>query len=226
MQKDKGILKAWKDDKGFGFIKPDTGGADVFVHIRDFGAIARKPRVGDVIFYQSVRDGSGKYRAADVEIEGLPRFTKPASPGNKPKYRKEEKVSPRYGLIAILIAIASLAVVSYNKYAHRGFQETSFVPAMKSEAGTAAPSDVPPSVSSPNPAVVPGEKKIPVSAIEKPTPIPYIDSNKSSAYKCEGKTHCSQMTSCAEATYYINHCPNTEMDGNNDGVPCESQWCK
>jgi hypothetical protein len=36
---------------------------------------------------------------------------------------------------------------------------------------------------------------------------------------------CSQMTSCAEATYFIRHCPGTQMDGDGDGVPCESQWC-
>jgi len=48
----------------------------------------------------------------------------------------------------------------------------------------------------------------------------------SSTFSCDGRTHCSQMTSCAEATYFIQHCPNTKMDGNNDGVPCESQWCK
>ena len=47
-----------------------------------------------------------------------------------------------------------------------------------------------------------------------------------SAFQCDGRTHCSQMTSCAEATYFINHCPGTKMDGNNDGVPCESQWCR
>ena len=44
-------------------------------------------------------------------------------------------------------------------------------------------------------------------------------------FTCDGRTHCSQMRSCAEATYFIQHCPNTQMDGNNDGVPCESQWC-
>ena len=45
------------------------------------------------------------------------------------------------------------------------------------------------------------------------------------AYSCDGREHCSQMRSCAEATYFIQHCPNTKMDGNNDGVPCEKQWC-
>jgi cold shock CspA family protein len=44
-------------------------------------------------------------------------------------------------------------------------------------------------------------------------------------FKCDGRTRCSQMTSCAEATYFLKHCPNTQMDGNNDGEPCEQQWC-
>ena len=46
-----------------------------------------------------------------------------------------------------------------------------------------------------------------------------------SQFSCDGRTHCSQMRSCAEATYFIHSCPNTKMDGNNDGVPCERQWC-
>ena len=48
----------------------------------------------------------------------------------------------------------------------------------------------------------------------------------SSQFSCDGRTHCSHMTSCAEATYFIKNCPNTKMDGNNDGVPCERQWCR
>ena len=46
------------------------------------------------------------------------------------------------------------------------------------------------------------------------------------SFSCDGRKHCSQMTSCAEATYFSNNCPNTKMDGNNDGIPCEQQWCK
>jgi cold shock CspA family protein len=47
----------------------------------------------------------------------------------------------------------------------------------------------------------------------------------SSQFRCDGRTYCSQMTSCSEAKFFINHCPGTKMDGNNDGVPCEQQWC-
>lgn len=50
--------------------------------------------------------------------------------------------------------------------------------------------------------------------------------SSASSFTCDGRKHCSQMTSCAEATYFIQHCPNTKMDGNNDGIPCEQQWCQ
>lgn len=55
-------------------------------------------------------------------------------------------------------------------------------------------------------------------------PVPPVVTTPS--FTCDGRQHCAQMTSCAEATYFIQHCPNTKMDGNNDGIPCEQQWCK
>lgn len=45
------------------------------------------------------------------------------------------------------------------------------------------------------------------------------------AFRCDGRTYCSQMSSCAEATFFLKNCPGTEMDGDRDGVPCEQQWC-
>jgi hypothetical protein len=51
------------------------------------------------------------------------------------------------------------------------------------------------------------------------------DIESASSFKCDGRKHCRQMTSCEEATYFIEHCPDTGMDGDNDGVPCERQWC-
>lgn len=46
------------------------------------------------------------------------------------------------------------------------------------------------------------------------------------AFSCDGRAQFSQMSSCAEATYFLGNCPGTRMDGNNDDVPCEQQWCK
>ena len=51
-------------------------------------------------------------------------------------------------------------------------------------------------------------------------------SSNDSRFKCDGRTHCSHMTSCEEATFFINNCPDTKMDGDNDGIPCEKQWCR
>ena len=47
----------------------------------------------------------------------------------------------------------------------------------------------------------------------------------SSSFRCDDRTHCSQMTSCDEATFFLRNCPNMQMDGDHDGVPCEEQWC-
>jgi endonuclease YncB( thermonuclease family) len=44
-------------------------------------------------------------------------------------------------------------------------------------------------------------------------------------YRCDGRRHCAQMRSCEEATWFLRHCPGVEMDGDGDGVPCETQWC-
>ncbi len=57
-------------------------------------------------------------------------------------------------------------------------------------------------------------------------PVLITQSASTPSFACDGRQHCSQMTSCAEATYFIQHCPNTKMDGNHDGIPCEKQWCK
>lgn len=45
-------------------------------------------------------------------------------------------------------------------------------------------------------------------------------------FSCDGRKYCSQMTSCAEATYFLAHCPGVKMDGGQrNGIPCEQQWC-
>ena len=52
-----------------------------------------------------------------------------------------------------------------------------------------------------------------------------VGKNTMTGFRCDGRTHCSQMTSCAEATLFLRNCPDVKMDGNGDGVPCEQQWC-
>ncbi|HSW88014.1 MAG TPA: thermonuclease family protein [Candidatus Saccharimonadales bacterium] len=42
------------------------------------------------------------------------------------------------------------------------------------------------------------------------------------AFSCSGKTTCGQMTSCAEARYYLNTCGLSRLDRDKDGTPCET----
>jgi hypothetical protein len=63
-------------------------------------------------------------------------------------------------------------------------------------------------------------------AVSNPIPLPLTETPSSRTFTCDGRTYCSQMTSCEEATFFLRNCPSTKMDGNHDGVPCEMQWCK
>lgn len=68
-------------------------------------------------------------------------------------------------------------------------------------------------------AALEGEKERPQAAVA-----PNVSLINS--FKCDGRTHCSQMTSCSEAKYFLSRCPNVKMDGDGDGIPCEDQFCK
>jgi len=45
------------------------------------------------------------------------------------------------------------------------------------------------------------------------------------AFRCNGRTRCTEMTSCEEAIFFLRNCPGVQMDGEGDGIPCERQWC-
>ncbi|SBT19325.1 Excalibur calcium-binding domain protein [Marinomonas gallaica] len=44
------------------------------------------------------------------------------------------------------------------------------------------------------------------------------------AFQCDGRQHCSQMRTRAEAEFFLASCPDTKMDGDHDGIPCEGYF--
>ena len=75
-----GRITRWKDDKGFGFITPNGGGEQVFVHISSFANRQRRPQGNELVTYELVVDGKGRAQANTVAVVGE-KPTQSAQPG-------------------------------------------------------------------------------------------------------------------------------------------------
>ena len=66
-----GTVKWFNASKGYGFIAPDSGGPDAFVHI---SAVERaglgELREGDRVQYNLARGNNGKSSAEDLKMAG------------------------------------------------------------------------------------------------------------------------------------------------------------
>jgi len=64
----KGKITTWNDEKGFGFITPDSGGKQVFVHIKAFGNRNRRPKLNQLVTYALSSDGKGRPCATKASL--------------------------------------------------------------------------------------------------------------------------------------------------------------
>lgn len=71
-----GRITRWKDDQGYGFISPNVGGEEVFLHIKAFKPRQLRPVGDETVTYELVSDASGRPRAAAVAfVNGAGRRT-------------------------------------------------------------------------------------------------------------------------------------------------------
>lgn len=174
-----GSLKKWNDDRGFGFIASAERNEEIFVHISAFPQGSGRPRLNEVLTFETETGADGKLRAV--------RVLRPGSSAAVRRSRTAGGSRKTGGLRGAVIGFASLAAIAIYAYGQFDNRQPAALD--------------PPATSAPSAASVAG-------------------------FQCDGRTMCSQMHSCAEARYFLKHCPGTQMDGNNDGEPCEQQWCK
>ena len=67
-----GTVKWFNTQKGYGFVQPDAGGPDVFVHIAAVQrAGLRELREGDKLTYELITDRrTGKTSAGNLQLAG------------------------------------------------------------------------------------------------------------------------------------------------------------
>jgi hypothetical protein len=61
-----------------------------------------------------------------------------------------------------------------------------------------------------------------VAAAERTSQAPRPAERAPSSFTCGAKKTCAEMASCAEAKFYLEHCGLARLDGDKDGIPCES----
>jgi len=191
-----GKLTKWNAERGFGFVVADHGDQELFVHVSAFPRDGRPPAIGEPLSFEMELDKEGRKRAVRVLRPGAP---EPRVPRRQPhdQIRHQARRAPERTESNSFGSrfVALLLVAGLGWYGYTRYTE-------RAEVTTAEPQSV---MSSP-----------------AQTAAPEI---RSPAFQCDGRKHCSQMSSCSEAEQFLQNCPGMEMDGDNDGIPCEQQLC-
>lgn len=187
-----GKLKQWNDDRGFGFIAPNDGGPEVFVHVSAFPRDGIRPRIGERLSFEIETGADGKKQAKRLLCHDRTTVGQAAQRARPPRRAEKPGGTSWLGRLLPALLIAVVGYYGYNTYLQRQQIATSVDPAPRLE--TAVPRNA--------------------------TPEPAAQS-----FRCDGRQHCNQMRSCAEAEYFLRHCPDVKMDGDHDGRPCETGPC-
>ncbi len=65
-----GKITTWKDDQGFGFITPNGGGKDVFIHVKSITNSGKRPEGNELVSYQVNTDAKNRLSATEVHYVG------------------------------------------------------------------------------------------------------------------------------------------------------------
>ena len=66
----KGKIISWNENKAFGFIAPNGGGDNVFIHKNALSNKVRTPKIDDIITFSVTKDKQGRYCASYATFSG------------------------------------------------------------------------------------------------------------------------------------------------------------
>jgi cold shock CspA family protein len=191
-----GTLKKWNAERGFGFVVAEHGDQELFVHVSAFPRGGRPPVIGEPLSFEMELDKEGRKRAVRVRRPGAPVPRAPRRHAHDQVRHQARRAPERTESNSFGTRfVALLLVAGLSWYGYTRYIE-------RAEVTAAEPQSV---MSSPAQAAAP--------------------EIRSPAFQCDGRKHCSQMSSCSEAKLFLNNCPGMEMDGDGDGIPCEQQLC-
>jgi len=207
-----GILRTWHDDRGFGFIAPTQGGRELFVHISAFPNDGSRPVVGETLAYELGRGKDGKPQALGVVRQAIGRGTAPDAPARASREARRPEAPAAVPAAARRSVGAGLPPRARAPRRRSRFS-AGVVVMLLVGVGAFAYTRMQPPAPAAHPSALPAVPVVP----EAPSP--------AGSFRCDGRTRCTQMSSCAEARYFLANCPGVQMDGDGNGVPCEQQWC-
>jgi cold shock CspA family protein len=204
-----GSLKSWNEERGFGFITPSDGTPDIFVHASEFPPDGSSRAVGQALSYEIGRGPDGRLRAMRVFSAGGSLAPEPYK--HRARRDRDHRTHASRGRSRLRVGPWPALLVVIGIAIWFGARETGWAPG----AATSGESSL----------SVPGRTGLERQASALVTPTGAAKAGVDQPYACDGRTHCSEMTSCAEARHFLAYCPGVQMDGDHDGRPCEEQWC-
>lgn len=108
-----GTITHWNQKKGFGFIKPDKSGRDIFMHITAIKQREYVPETGQKVRYSLGKDQDGRVRAVNVFFPSIPAVQKTSV--RKPKGRTKVKRN-RFLITTAIVFLLAVIIASLLGY--------------------------------------------------------------------------------------------------------------